>query len=57
MNKGLEIFTYVIMVNHVHVIVRSKNGKLSDIVRDFKKHTSGQTLELISTNGKESRKE
>ncbi len=57
MNKGLELFAYVIMTNHVHVIVRSKEGKLSDTVRDFKKHTSGQILELISTNSKESRKE
>jgi REP element-mobilizing transposase RayT len=38
--KGLELFSYVIMSNHVHVIVRSKTGALSDTIRDLKKHTS-----------------
>jgi REP element-mobilizing transposase RayT len=39
MNKGLEIFEYVMMTNHVHVIVRSKEGKLSDIVREILRST------------------
>lgn len=56
-NKGLELFAYVIMTNHVHVIMRSKNGNLSDIVRDFKKYTSKQILELISSSNIESRRE
>ena len=56
-SKGLELFAYVIMTNHVHVIMRSKDGKLSDIVRDFKKHTSKQVLTLINSSNKESRKE
>ncbi|QQS51573.1 MAG: transposase [Bacteroidota bacterium] len=55
-NKGLEIFAYVIMTNHVHAILRSKEGLLSDIVRDFKKHTSKQILEAVNTNN-ESRRE
>ncbi len=56
-NKGMELFAYVIMSNHLHVIMRSKTGKLSDVVRDFKKHTSKQILKEISTNPKESRRD
>ncbi len=39
-NKGLEIFSYVIMTNHIHIIIRSKSEKLSDTIRNFKKYTS-----------------
>jgi len=55
-NKGLEIFAYVIMTNHVHLIVRSKTGNLSDVVRDIKKYTSKQILKTIYEIN-ESRKE
>lgn len=33
--KGLEIFAYVIMSSHMHMIARAKNENLSDVVRDF----------------------
>ena len=55
-NMDLEIFAYVIMTNHIHAILRSKTGKLSDTVRDFKKFTSKQILSEIKNNPKESRK-
>ncbi len=55
-NKGLEIFAYVIMSNHIHLFARAKEGNLSDIIRDFKKFTSGKLLSLIR-KGRESRKE
>jgi putative transposase len=43
--KGLEIFGYVIMTNHIHLIARARDGySLSDIIRDFKKHTSKQII-------------
>ena len=36
--KGLELYGYVIMNNHVHLIARAKeDSELSDIFRDFKK--------------------
>lgn len=54
--KGLEIFTYVIMSNHVHLIVRSRNNNLSATIRDLKKNTSKQIVETIKTNP-ESRRE
>ncbi len=46
-NKGLEIFAYVIMSNHVHLVVRSKNENLSDIIRDLKRHTSKLIMDTI----------
>jgi len=54
--KGLEIFAYVLMTNHLHLIVRSKSQKLSGILRDFKTYTSKELIKLITYNKKESRK-
>jgi REP element-mobilizing transposase RayT len=48
-NKGLDIFAYVIMPNHVHLIAQSSNGKLSDTIRDIKKFTSKRIIETIQT--------
>ncbi len=46
------------MSNHIHLIARAKEGfKLSDILRDFKKHTSKEITKAIEENNKESRKE
>jgi len=36
-NKGMLLYGYVIMSNHIHLIVQSEDGKLSDLIRDFKK--------------------
>jgi len=53
--KGLEIFAYVIMSNHIHLLVKARYGNLSEVLRDFKSYTSKAILEKIdSTN--ESRK-
>ena len=46
------------MTNHLHLIVRAKEGYLlPDILRDFKKFTSKSLLRAISENPQESRKE
>ena len=56
-NKGLLLYAWCIMSNHVHLIISSKEGiKQEDIIRDFKKHTSKQLLKLIEENKQESRK-
>ncbi len=35
-NKGLELFAWCIMTNHVHLIARGKNGvQLSEILRSL----------------------
>ena len=54
--KGLEIGAYVIMSNHLHLIWRAKNENLSDIVRDFKTHTSKAITKAIEEEN-ESRRE
>jgi len=59
-HKGLEIFAWCIMGSHVHLIIRAKDGGgflLPDILRDFKKFTSKETLKAIQENPQESRKE
>lgn len=57
-NKGLEIFAWCIMTNHVHLMVRAIDGYLiQDILRDFKKFTSKAILKAIADNSRESRKE
>ncbi|MDG1279023.1 MAG: transposase [Algoriphagus sp.] len=55
-NKGLEIYSWVIMSNHIHLIASAKNENLSDLIRDFKKFTSKQIFKAIQDNPKESRK-
>lgn len=55
-NKGMILYGYVIMSNHIHMIVQSENGKLSDLIRDFKKFTAKSILEKIQ-NSPESRRE
>jgi REP element-mobilizing transposase RayT len=57
-NKGLEIFAYCIMTNHIHLIACAKEGFiLSDILRDFKKFSSRTILNSIRNNPQESRKD
>ena len=47
-HKGLELYSYVIMTNHIHLIAREKEPfRLSDIVRDFKKFTANKLLPLL----------
>ena len=46
------------MTNHVHLIIRAKEGfLLPDILRDFKKFTSKAVIKAIIDNYGESRKE
>ena len=46
-HKGLTLLGYVIMSNHVHLIIRSDDGKLSDLIRDIKKFTAQKILKQI----------
>jgi REP element-mobilizing transposase RayT len=55
-NKGLEIYAYVIMTNHIHLLIRSTKADLSNVVRDLKRHTSKKIIEAIE-QGEESRRE
>ena len=55
-NKSMVLYGYVIMSNHIHLVVQSGDGKLSDLIRDFKKFTATKILEKIQTEP-ESRRE
>ncbi len=55
--KGLRLFAYVIMNNHVHLICSANEGyDLSGILRDLKKYTSKRIIKSIESNPRESRK-
>ena len=55
--KGLNVYAYVIMSNHLHLIVNCNEPfQLKDTIRDFKKFTSKAIIAEIE-NGSESRKE
>lgn len=46
--KGLKLWAYVIMTNHVHLIASTEEKSLSGIIRDFKRHTVKQLLKSIN---------
>jgi len=56
-NKGLVINAFVIMSNHIHMIIRAKEetSGLSDIIRDFKRFTAKSLLQFLLESKKESR--
>ncbi|MXV51934.1 transposase [Pedobacter sp. HMF7647] len=56
--KGLRLHAWVIMSNHVHLIISAKEGfELAAIVRDFKKYTSRMIIAAVEENVQESRKD
>jgi REP element-mobilizing transposase RayT len=55
-HKGLEIYAFVIMSNHIHLLILSEHAKLSDTIREFKSFTAKKILEAIE-NEAESRRE
>jgi REP element-mobilizing transposase RayT len=55
--RGLEIFAYVIMYSHIHMIARKINGNLNDIIRDFKSYSAKEIIDFIQNDPTESRKQ
>jgi REP element-mobilizing transposase RayT len=56
-NKGLEVWAWCLMTNHLHAVLRTeKGGNLSAVIRDYKKYTSAKIVEAIKTEP-ESRRE
>lgn len=47
-NKGLELFGYVIMPSHIHLIARAELRPLGEVIRDFKKFTATRIVERLS---------
>lgn len=56
-NKGLQLYAWVIMSNHVHLIIGTKDKPMSDILRDVKRHTSKTITKAINENLQESRRD
>ncbi len=56
-NKGLKLHAWVIVTNHVHLIVSTDTNKIGWLVRDIKKYSSKQIIAAIGENKMESRKE
>lgn len=54
--KGLEIFAWCLMSNHLHLLCRSKEAfRLSDTIQDFKKFTARKILTSLEKESIESR--
>jgi REP element-mobilizing transposase RayT len=50
-NKGLSIHAYVIMLNHIHLIISAENPQsIPNIFRDFKRYTSSKITSLLIRN-------
>jgi len=56
-HKKLNIYAYVIMTNHIHMVASVTDGSLGDVLRDFKTYTSKELFRLIKENGQESRRD
>jgi putative transposase len=55
--KGLVLYAWCLMTNHIHLIVgRKGEEKIEEIIRDFKKYTSVFICRAIQANPMESRK-
>ena len=57
-NKGMEVYAWCIMSNHVHLIFKSvDNYKPELLIGDLKRFTSNEIVKAIIDNPQESRKE
>src|SRR5690554_6262446 len=55
--KGMEIYAWCIMSNHVHIVFRSTNGiPPGQLLGSFKRHTSMAVVKAIKENDRESRR-
>ncbi|WP_246029419.1 transposase [Pedobacter nototheniae] len=53
----MEVYSWCIMLSHVHLVFRSTIQKPEDLIRNFKSYTSKQLIKLIEGNLQESRRE
>lgn len=56
-HKKLNIYAYVIMTNHIHLVANVTDGSLGDVLGHFKTFTSKRLFEMIAGNQQESRRE
>ncbi len=58
LNKGMEVFAWCIMTNHVQLIFRSSEGRKPELLLgDFKRYASKKIVQAIKDNPAESRRE
>lgn len=55
--KGLEVYAYCLMTNHMHLIVGTNKNPIDTIVRDLKRHTAKALYEAIDQDAMESRRD
>ena len=55
-NKGMEIFAWCIMTNHVHLLMRSLQNPPEDVIGRIKQYTSNALIRTITDNPDESRR-
>ena len=54
--KGMNVFSYVVMSNHIHLLVNTEQQNLSKVLGEMKTHTSKKIIESIFSEP-ESRRE
>jgi putative transposase len=53
LNKGLEIYGYVFMMNHIHLIIGTKeDSNLSNVVQSFKSFSTKKIKELLESDNR-----
>jgi len=56
-NKGLELYAWCLMTNHLHLLGLVKEPlKMSDFIRDFKRHVSNKIIQSMEKEYIESRR-
>jgi REP element-mobilizing transposase RayT len=49
----MKLFAFVVMPSHIHLIIKlSREYTLSDMMRDFKRHTARQTIRQLQAENK-----
>ena len=57
-HKGLNIYAWVLMSNHLHMIADTNDDTtLGDVMRDFKKFTNKKVLKALQQDEQESRRD
>jgi REP element-mobilizing transposase RayT len=54
-HKGLEIYAFVVMSNHLHLLVKSERAELSNTIKEFKSYTAKEMLKAINTESESRR--
>jgi REP element-mobilizing transposase RayT len=56
-HKGMEVFAWVLMTNHIHLVFRTEPDRLpGQVLGSVKRHSSNQIITAISESRVESRK-